>query len=163
MIFGMLNHEKMWREHLADLSISAVRYSHFTSGNQKKVIFNGIIHTQFWLFTLSRFWNTVYSYETVSRPTHERMLACNWNNTNVILAWISPGLRYALSALDPVPSGRGISSHRLPMTQKRFVAHTALNGYRPTLWCRPTKRTQLIFKAALCSAPGRGSEIRHSR
>jgi len=129
----------------------------------KKVIFNGIIHTQFWLFTLSHFGTQCIHTKTVSRPTHERMLACNWNNTNIILAWISPGLRYALSALDPVPSGRGISSHRLPMAQKRFVAHTALNGYRPTLWCRPTKRTQPIFKAALCSAPGRGSEIRHSR
>jgi len=163
MIFGMLNHEKMWREHLADLSISAVRYSHFTSGNQKKsfstVLF---IHSSDYLRCLV-FGTQCIHTKTVSRPTHERMLACNWNNTNVVLAWISPGLRYALSALDPVPSGRGISSHRLPITQKRFVAHTALNGYRPTLWCRPTKRTQLIFKAALCSAPGRGSEIRHSR
>ena len=54
MIFGRLNREKIWYENLTDLSTSPVRCSHFTLGNPKKVIFNSIIHTYFWLFTLSQ-------------------------------------------------------------------------------------------------------------
>jgi len=54
MIFGMLNPEKIWHESLTDVSTSPVRCSHFTFGNPKKVIFNSIIHTYFWLFLLSQ-------------------------------------------------------------------------------------------------------------
>jgi len=53
MIFGMLNRQKIWHENLTDLSTSPVRFSHFTLGNTKKVIFNSIIHTYFWLFVIS--------------------------------------------------------------------------------------------------------------
>jgi len=63
MIFGMLNPQKIWRENLTDLSTSPVRCSHFTLGNPKKVIFNSIIHTYFWLFTLSQ--KSVKSHKSV--------------------------------------------------------------------------------------------------
>ena len=53
MIFGTLNPEKIWHENLTDLSISPVSCSHLILGNLKKVIFNIIIHTYFWLLTLS--------------------------------------------------------------------------------------------------------------
>ena len=53
MIFGTLNPEKIWHENLTDLSISPVSCSHLILGNLKKVIFNIIIHTYFWLFVIS--------------------------------------------------------------------------------------------------------------
>jgi len=37
IIFGMLNPEKMWHEHLTDLSTSPVKCSHFTLGNPEKL------------------------------------------------------------------------------------------------------------------------------
>jgi len=40
----MLNPEKICSEHLAELSTSPVRCSHFTLGNPKKSFFNIIIH-----------------------------------------------------------------------------------------------------------------------
>ena len=36
----MLNPEKIRHEHLTDLSISPVRYRHFTFGSPKKVVFH---------------------------------------------------------------------------------------------------------------------------
>ena len=53
MILGTLNPEKIRHENPTDLSTSPVRGNHFTFGNPKRVIFNSIIHTYFWLFTLS--------------------------------------------------------------------------------------------------------------
>ena len=44
ILFGMLNPEKIWHEHLTDLPNPPVRCSHFTLGNQKKSFFNIIIH-----------------------------------------------------------------------------------------------------------------------
>ena len=41
----MLKPEKIWYEHLTDLSTSLDRCSHFTLGNPKKSFFNIIIHT----------------------------------------------------------------------------------------------------------------------
>ena len=43
IIFGVLYPEKIWHEHLADLSTSPVGCSHFTSGNPE-VVFNSVIH-----------------------------------------------------------------------------------------------------------------------
>jgi len=54
MIFGIWNHEKIWRQNIIDLSTSPVRCSQFTLEIPKKIIFNSIIHTYFWLFTLSQ-------------------------------------------------------------------------------------------------------------
>jgi len=54
MIFGMLNPEKIWHKNLTGLFTSPVRCSYFTLGNAKKVIFNSIIHSCFWLFMLSQ-------------------------------------------------------------------------------------------------------------
>ena len=53
MIFGVLNHEKIWHQQLVQLPTSPVYCSHFTLGNPKKSFFNSIIHTYFRLFTLS--------------------------------------------------------------------------------------------------------------
>jgi len=39
ILFGALNAEKIWHEHLTDLSTSPVRCSYFSLGNPKKVIF----------------------------------------------------------------------------------------------------------------------------
>ena len=41
----MLNPEKIWHEHLTDLSTSPVRCSHFTLGNPKESFFNICVHT----------------------------------------------------------------------------------------------------------------------
>jgi len=54
MIFGMLNLEIIRHENLRGLSTSPVRCSYFTLGSPKKVIFNCIIHTYFWLLILSQ-------------------------------------------------------------------------------------------------------------
>jgi len=55
LILGTLNPEKIDMNTLhTDLSTSPIRCSHFTLGNPKKVIFNSIIHTHFWLFMLSQ-------------------------------------------------------------------------------------------------------------
>jgi len=44
-LFGALNAEKIWHEHLTDLSASPVRCSYFSLGNpKKKSFFNIIIH-----------------------------------------------------------------------------------------------------------------------
>ena len=51
MIFGALNPEKIWHQQLVQLPTSPVYCSHFTLGNQKKVIFSSIIHAYFRLFT----------------------------------------------------------------------------------------------------------------
>jgi len=47
MIFGTLNPEKIRR-----LSTSTVRCRSGTLGNRKKIVFNSIIHTYFWLLAL---------------------------------------------------------------------------------------------------------------
>jgi len=47
IIFGMLNTEKIWHEHLTDLLTLPVTCSHFSLGNPKKSFFNIIIHMQF--------------------------------------------------------------------------------------------------------------------
>jgi len=54
MIFGTLNPEKIWHENLTDLSTSPFICGYRTLGNPKKVIFNSIVHTYFWLFMLSQ-------------------------------------------------------------------------------------------------------------
>ena len=61
MIFGALNPEKIWHQQLVHLPASPVYCSHFTFGNSKKVIFNRIIHTYFWLFMLSQKKTNCYS------------------------------------------------------------------------------------------------------
>ena len=43
IIFAMLNPQKIWHEHLTDISTSHVRCSHFTLRNPKKSFFNIII------------------------------------------------------------------------------------------------------------------------
>ena len=54
MIFGVLNSEKIWHK-ILDLSTSLVRCSHFTLWYPKKShSINSIVHTYFWLFTLSQ-------------------------------------------------------------------------------------------------------------
>ena len=53
MIFGVLNPEKIWHQHLVHLPTSPVYCSHFTLGNPKKSFFNSIIHS-YRLFTLSQ-------------------------------------------------------------------------------------------------------------
>ena len=53
MIFGVLNPEKIWHQHLVHFPTSPVYCSHFTLGNPKKSFFNSIIHS-YRLFTLSQ-------------------------------------------------------------------------------------------------------------
>ena len=49
--YYVLNHEKIWHEHLTDLSISPVRCSHFTLGNPK-MSFSTLLFIYFRSFTL---------------------------------------------------------------------------------------------------------------
>ena len=75
MIFGMLNTEKIWHEHR--LFTSPVRRSHFTVG-KRKVIFNSIIHTCFWLFVLSK---KKTNFNPLNHPTWKCHHADLWNAT----------------------------------------------------------------------------------
>jgi len=58
MTFGMWNHEKIWHENLTDhpprlSDVATVPREIEKKSHRNKVIFNSIIHTYFWLFTLS--------------------------------------------------------------------------------------------------------------
>ena len=66
MIFGVLNHEKIWHQLLVHLPTSPVYCSHFTSGNPKSH-FSTFIHTYFRLFALSQKKTNCYS---LTRPPH---------------------------------------------------------------------------------------------
>jgi len=53
-IFGTLNPEKTWHEHVTDFCTSPVRCSHFTLGNPKKSFFNIIIHIRQIIYVTSK-------------------------------------------------------------------------------------------------------------
>ena len=78
MILGTLNPEKIRHENPTDLSTSPVRGNHFTFGNPKRVIFNSIIHTYFWLFTLSHKKQTVI--HLLTPPENVTTLTCELRN-----------------------------------------------------------------------------------
>jgi len=78
MIRGTLNPEKIRHENPTDLSTSPVRGNHFTFGNPKRVIFNSIIHTYFWLFTLSHKKQTVI--HLLTPPENVTTLTCELQN-----------------------------------------------------------------------------------
>ena len=80
-IFNDLWHVKSW-ENLTQksytLSTLPIRHSHCILGNRKKVIFNSIIHTYFWLFTLSHRKQSVIHLPTP--PENITTLTCKlWN------------------------------------------------------------------------------------
>jgi len=78
MIFGMLNPEKIWHDHLTDLSTSPVICSHFTLGNPEKsfstVLF---LHTSDYLGYFRRKQAVIH---LLTPPENVTTLTCEWQN-----------------------------------------------------------------------------------